>query len=71
MAGFDRADTYEKVVDVVVQKLSIEKSIITETSTFQDLGADSLGMVEIIMRLEEVFGLEIDDEAAEKLESLK
>jgi len=67
MASFDREDTYAKLVDAVAQKLSIDKNSIGRASSFQDLGADSLDMVEIIMRLEELFGIEIDDADAEKL----
>jgi acyl carrier protein len=70
MANFDRADTFSKVLDIVAQKLKIEKNVITPTSTLQDLGADSLDMVEIIMKLEEVFGIEIHDEDAEKLHNV-
>jgi len=71
MAEFSREDTRAKVIDIVAQKLSIDKKTIAEDSTFQDLGADSLDMVEIVMRLEEVFGIEIDDDAAEKFSDLR
>ena len=57
MATFDRADTYNKVVDIIIQKLKIEKNTVTPSATLQDLGADSLDMVEIIMKLEEQFGI--------------
>lgn len=70
MAVFDREDTYKKVVAVIAQKLSIDPNNITEVSTFQDLGADSLDMLEIIIMLQDKFGIEIDDETAEKLDSL-
>jgi acyl carrier protein len=70
MAGFDRTDTYNKVVDIVAQKLKVEKQVITPSSTLADLGADSLDMVEIIMKLEEQFGIEINDEEAEKLHNV-
>lgn len=70
MAGFDRADTSNKVIDIVAQKLKIDKNTITPISTLQDLGADSLDLVEIVMRLEEVFGIEINDEDAEKLHNI-
>jgi len=70
MAHFDTADTFNKVVEIIAQKVKIEKSIITPTSTLQDLGADSLDMVEIIMKLEEVFGIEINDEDAENLRNV-
>lgn len=70
MAGFDKSDTQAKVVDIIAQKLKIDKSTITSSSTLADLGADSLDMVEIIMKLEEQFGIEIKDEDAEKLHNV-
>lgn len=70
MASFDRNDTYAKVIDIIADKLSIDKKSITPQSTLQTLGADSLDMVEIIMKLEEYFGIEINDEDAEKLSSV-
>jgi acyl carrier protein len=70
MAGFDRSETQAKVIDIIAQKLKIDKSTITPNSTLQDLGADSLDMVEIIMKLEEQFGIEIKDEDAEKLHNV-
>lgn len=70
MATFDRNDTYNKVIDVIADKLSIDKKSISAQSTLQTLGADSLDMVQIIMHLEELFGIEINDEDAEKLASV-
>ena len=71
MAEFAKEDTFNKIVDTVSEKLSIKKETITNKSTFQDLGADSLDMVEIVMRLEEQFGIEINDEDAEKLNNME
>jgi len=70
MATFDREDTYNKIADIIVEKLGIDKNIVTPTATFQDLGADSLDVVEIIMNLEEQFGIEIKDEDAENMGSM-
>ena len=67
MASFDKNDTQAKVFEVIAEKLNIDKNTITPSMTFQDLGADSLDMVEIIMRLEELFNVQINDEDAEKL----
>jgi acyl carrier protein len=67
MASFERADTYAKVAAIITEKLNIDKSDVKETATLEDLGADSLDLVEIIMKLEEDFGIEIKDEDAEKL----
>ncbi len=71
MAGFDSQDTYNKVIDIIAAKLKIEKNTVQSQSGLQDLGADSLDMVEIIMKLEEVFGIEIKDEDAEKLHNVQ
>lgn len=68
MATFDRNDTYNKMATIVAEELKIDKNSIKPTSTFKDLGADSLDMVQIIMRLEEQFGIEIKDEDAEGME---
>lgn len=67
MASFDRSDTYSKVVDVIAEKTSVDKAIINGQSTFATIGADSLDMVEVIMKLEELFSVEIKDEDVEKL----
>ena len=60
--------TLDKVKEVVMDKLGVEESQITETAHFMDdLGADSLDTVELIMQLEEEFGIEIPDDDAEKI----
>ena len=71
MSTFDMQDTFAKIVDIVGSKLDIDKKTITANSTFQDLGADSLDLLEIIMRLEEQFGIEINDEDAEKMNKMQ
>lgn len=70
MAVFERSDTATKIVDIVAQKLNRDKDSVQETMTFQELNTDSLDMVEIIMRIEEVFGIEVNDDDAEKLTTL-
>ena len=70
MAEFNRQDTFDKVVDIIADKLNIDKSTITGQSTLQDLGADSLDIVEIIMKLEEQFGIQIKDTQAENLHTV-
>ena len=58
--------TFEKVRDIVVDQLGVEADEVSIESTFiDDLGADSLDIVELIMAFEEEFGIEIPDEAAE------
>ena len=60
--------TFDKVKDIVLDKLGAEEGKITKTASFMDdLGADSLDTVELIMEMEEEFGIEIPDEEAEKL----
>ena len=68
----DRQDTAQKVIALIAEKLSIaDKNSITEQTSLEQLGADSLDMVEIIMRLEEQFGIQIDDAVAEKITTVK
>ena len=58
----------EKVTNIIVEKLSVEESrVVPEASFLDDLGADSLDTVELIMEFEEEFDLEIPDEDAEKI----
>jgi acyl carrier protein len=71
MASFTREDTFAKVVSLVAKELKIESNKITESSTLRDLGADSLDLMKITMKLEELFGIEIDDEKAETLHNVK
>lgn len=70
MAEFERQNTYEKVVRIISEKLAIDASTIKSQSTLHDLGADSLDLVEIIMKLEEQFGIEINDAKAETLKNI-
>lgn len=62
-------DNYEqKVKDIIVEQLGVAPEKVTRDASFiDDLGADSLDTVELVMALEEAFDLEIPDEAAEKL----
>ena len=60
--------TFDKVKDVIMDKLGVEDSKIKmEASFVDDLGADSLDTVELIMEFEEEFGIEIPDDDAEKM----
>jgi len=70
MPSFSYEDTFAKVADLIADKLGIEKSRITKESTLVDLGADSLDLVEIIMKMEELFGIEINDEDAEHMNNV-
>ena len=69
-AQFAQEETFSKVVDIIADKLGIEKNRITKEATLSDLGADSLDLVEIIMKMEEQFGIEINDEDAEHMNNV-
>ena len=61
----------EKVTNIIVDKLSVEESrVVPEASFLDDLGADSLDTVELIMEFEEEFGVEIPDEEAENITTI-
>ena len=65
-------ETFNKVRDIVVEQLGVEADEVALESTFiDDLGADSLDIVELIMAFEEEFGIEIPDEAAEKIKTVQ
>jgi acyl carrier protein len=62
----------EKVRQIIVDELGVEESEVTPNARFvDDLGADSLDNVELVMRFEEEFGVEIPDEDAEKIQSVR
>ena len=64
----DTVAVEEKVKRIIVEELGVEESAVSPDAKFiEDLGADSLDTVELVMRLEEEFGLEIPDEDAEKI----
>ena len=61
-----------RIVEIIANQLGIEKDDLTaEASVIDDLGADSLDVVELVMALEEAFDLEIPDEEAEKITSVQ
>jgi acyl carrier protein len=62
----------EKVVKLVMEQLDVTREeCVPEASFIDDLGADSLDLVELIMEMEEVFGIEIADEELEKIRTVK
>jgi acyl carrier protein len=66
------ASTEEKVKQIIVEQLGVEESEVTPGASFQDdLGADSLDIVELVMAFEEAFDVEIPDEDAEKIKTVK
>ena len=62
--------SFDKVRDIVVEKIGCEPEKVTEAATFQDLGLDSLDAVELIMAFEEEFDIEITDEEADKIKTV-
>ena len=63
--------TFEKMKNVIVEQLGVKpEEVVPEASFVDDLGADSLDTVELVMALEEEFGIEIPDEDAEKIQSV-
>jgi acyl carrier protein len=66
------SETAEKVKKIVVEHLGVEEAKVTNEASFiDDLGADSLDTVELVMAFEEAFGVEIPDDAAEKIQTVK
>ena len=62
----------DKMVDIIVEQLSVDKDkVVTGASFVDDLGADSLDLVELIMAMEEEFDVEIPDEDAEKIATVQ
>ena len=66
------SETSDRVKKIVVEHLGVEAEKVTEDASFiDDLGADSLDIVELVMAFEEEFGIEIPDEDAEKITRVK
>jgi acyl carrier protein len=66
------SDTADRVKRIVVEHLGVEEDKVSEGASFiDDLGADSLDTVELVMAFEEEFGIEIPDDAAEKIATVK
>ena len=65
------SETAGKITSIIAEKLHVDASAVNAQATLQDLGADSLDMVDIVMKVEEEFGIEINDEDAEKLHTVQ
>jgi acyl carrier protein len=66
------SETSDRVKKIVVEHLGVEEGKVTEEASFiDDLGADSLDIVELVMAFEEEFGVEIPDDAAEKITTVR
>ena len=62
----------EKVIEIIIEQLDLTKEeCVLEASFIDDLGADSLDIVELLMEMEEAFGIEIADEELEKIVTIK
>ncbi|PQD95894.1 acyl carrier protein [Pradoshia eiseniae] len=65
------AEVLERVTKIIVDRLGVEEAEVTLESSFKDdLGADSLDVVELVMELEDEFGMEISDDDAEKISTV-
>ena len=66
------SDIQERITKIVVEHLGVEKEKVVNSASFvDDLGADSLDTVELVMAFEEEFNIELPDEAAEKIQTIK
>lgn len=66
-----RDEVFERIKEVLSERLSVEEADITEEANFQeDLDADSLDLVEMIMELEDQFGIKIPDEDAQQIQTV-
>lgn len=59
-----------RVIEIVAEQLGVEQEKITRDTSFVDLGADSLDLVEVVMELEEEFDIDIPDDAADKIQTV-
>ncbi|MGP4072621.1 acyl carrier protein [Piscibacillus sp. B03] len=65
------ADVFDKVKDIIVERLDVDEAKVTKEASFKDdLEADSLDVVELVMELEDEFDMEISDEDAEKIQTV-
>lgn len=71
MEGGETMSLENKIISLVAEQLGVDAADITSETTFDDLNADSLDVVELIMALEEEFDIEIPDEDAEKIKNVK
>lgn len=66
------SEVQDKIKQIIVDELGVDEAEVTENARFiEDLGADSLDLVELVMRFEEDFDIEISDEDSEKIQSVR
>jgi acyl carrier protein len=66
------SEVQDKIKQIIVDELGVDEAEVTENARFiEDLGADSLDLVELVMRFEEEFDIEIPDEDAEKIQAVR
>jgi acyl carrier protein len=66
------SEVQDKIKQIIVDELGVDEAEVTENARFiEDLGADSLDIVELVMRFEEEFDIEIPDEDAEKIQAVR
>lgn len=66
------SEVQDKIKQIIVDELGVDETEVTENARFiEDLGADSLDLVELVMRFEEEFDIEIPDEDSEKIQSVR
>lgn len=70
MATFDKNEIQKKVIDIVVDTLKAEPGSVMLETTFESLGADSIDRLEMVMKFEETFGIDISDDDAAKIASV-
>ena len=71
MTQFDINDTFAKVAAIIVDTLNIDKVQVTPQASLEALGADSLDMLELIMKFEDTFGIEINDDEATHIKTVQ
>ena len=70
--GKHMSEVQDKIKQIIVDELGVDEAEVTENARFiEDLGADSLDLVELVMRFEEEFDIEIPDEDAEKIQAVR